>query len=149
MIKKIKIFSEIDDVEILEGNKFTVTHGNMFTSNEIVTFKIKDDSTVTIPIGNYDLLEIETECGDFKIILENTFFDNIKIKSETGDVEITANYNNISFDSECGEYINHKKVNNAKKHKTINGLSTIKVVKPKEVNSFAFNRKRVAGERYE
>ena len=35
------------------------------TSNETITIKVKDDSTVTITPDNPYLLDIETECGEY------------------------------------------------------------------------------------
>ena len=84
----------------------------------MVNIVLNDDGKITIPTGNYELLSIETDCGDFVIDLPECYFKKIEIKSDCGDMKINTNYKNISFDTECGEYENLNLHNKGIKPKT-------------------------------
>ena len=57
-------------------------------------------------VGNYELLSIQTDCGDFIIDLPNCYFEKVELRSDCGDMTINTNYKKISFDTDMGEYKN-------------------------------------------
>ena len=147
MFKIISIITDFEDVKIKEGTNLNVTHGMYNISNGVLEIKTMDDCEITIVKGHYDLLEIKTNCGDYMINLENSYFDKVKIESECGDVEISTNYKNISFKSECGDLISHKKpVIKNQRSKT---AKVIIKAKSNNTPSCSPIQKRVKVERYE
>ena len=106
MLKIIHIKSTCDDGYIISGNGLCVEHGSINVTGDVVNIVLNDDGKITIPTGNYGLLSIDTDCGDFVIDLPNCYFEKIEIRSDCGDVKVNTNYKNISFDTDCGEYEN-------------------------------------------
>lgn len=118
MLKIIHIKSTCDDGYIISGNSLFVEQGSKNVTGDVVNIVLNDDGKITIPTGNYELLSIETDCGDFVIDLPDCYFEKIEIKSDCGDMKINTNYKNISFDTECGEYENLNLHNKGIKPKT-------------------------------
>ena len=118
MLKIIHIKSTCDDGYIISGNSLFVEQGSKNVTGDVVNIVLNDDGKITIPTGNYELLSIETDCGDFVIDLPECYFKKIEIKSDCGDMKINTNYKNISFDTECGEYENLNLHNKGIKPKT-------------------------------
>ena len=118
MLKIIHIKSTYDDGYIISGNGLCVEHGSINVTGDVVNIVLNDDGKITIPTGIYELLSIETDCGDFVIDLPECYFKKIEIKSDCGDMKINTNYKNISFDTECGEYENLNLHNKGIKPKT-------------------------------
>ena len=146
MVKNIYIKSVCDNGKLIDGIIFSVNNGKANIYNDSIVIELTDDGNVTIPSGNYELLEIETDCGDFKIDLPNCFFNEVKLKSDCGDMNVNTNYNVISFNTDCGEYINRnvKKKPKRSKVKVNNKVKSIIMdVDPKRLI------KKVKGERYE
>lgn len=146
MVKNIYIKSVCDNGKLIDGIIFSVNNGKANIYNDSIVIELTDDGNVTIPSGNYELLEIETDCGDFKIDLPNCFFKEVKLKSDCGDMNVNTNYNVISFNTDCGEYINRnvKKKPKRSKVKVNNKVKSIIMdVDPKRLI------KKVKGERYE
>lgn len=106
MLKKIHIKSTCDDGYIISGNGLCVEQGSINIIGYTANIVLNDDGKITIPTGNYELLSIDTDCGDFVIDLPNCYFEKIVIKSDCGDMKVNTNYKNISFDTDCGEYEN-------------------------------------------
>ena len=118
MLKIIHIKSTCDYGYIRSGNSLFVEQGSKNVTGDVVNIVLNDDGKITIPTGNYELLSIETDCGDFVIDLPDCYFEKIEIKSDCGDMKINTNYKNISFDTECGEYENLNLHNKGIKPKT-------------------------------
>ena len=118
MVRIINIKSTCDDGYIISGNSLFVEQGSKNVTGDVVNIVLNDDGKITIPTGNYELLSIETDCGDFVIDLPECYFKKIEIKSDCGDMKINTNYKNISFDTECGEYENLNLHNKGIKPKT-------------------------------
>lgn len=146
MIKNIYVKSVCDNGKLIDGIIFSVSNGKVNIYSDSIIVELTDDGNVTIPPGNYELLQIETDCGDFKIDLPNCFFKEVKLKSDCGNMNINTNYHNINFETECGECINRsiKKKTKRTKLKVNNKVKslTTNVVPERLV-------KRVKGERYE
>ena len=106
MFKKIYIVSDCDDGHLVNGNSLSVEQGSINMIGPIIRIVLNDDGKIIIQAGNYELLSIDTDCGDFVIDLPNCHFNKIKLKSDCGDMKINTNYNQISFDTDCGEYEN-------------------------------------------
>ena len=106
MLRIINIKSTCDDGYIISGNGLCVEYGSINVTGNVANIVLNDDGKITIPTGNYELLSIETDCGDFEINLPDCYFKKIELKSDCGDMKINTNYKNISFDTECGEYEN-------------------------------------------
>ena len=146
MIKNIYVKSVCDNGTLIDGIIFSVSNGKVNIYSDSIVVELTDDGNITIPSGNYELLQIETDCGDFKIDLPNCFFKEVKLKSDCGNMNINTNYHDISFDTERGECINRsiKKKTKRTKLKVNNRVKslTTNVVPERLV-------KRVKGERYE
>ena len=129
MIKKIYILSDCDDCHLTNGNGLNVDYGSINVNNEIIKIVLNDDGKIMIPSGNYELLSIKTDCGDFVIDLPNCYFERIDLKSDSGDMKVNTNYNKISFDTDCGDYENINLNNKGVKHKKNIGNKVVKKVK--------------------
>ena len=130
MFKKIYIVSGCDDGHLINGNILSVEQGSVRMDSKSINIVLNDDGKITIPTGNYELLLIDTDCGDFVIDLPNCYFEKIEIKSDCGDMKVNTNYKNISFDTDCGEYENLNLHNKAIKPKNF-GVNKI----PRKVKS--------------
>ena len=106
MLRIINIKSTCDDGYIISENGLCVEHGSMSVTGNTANIVLNDDGKITIPTGNYELLSIETDCGDFVINLPDCYYKKKEIKSDCGDMKVNTNYKNITFDTECGEYEN-------------------------------------------
>lgn len=145
MIKNIYVKSVCDNCRLIDGAVFSISDGKVNICNDSIVFDLTDDGIITIPSGNYELLEIDTNCGDFKIDLPNCFFKEVKLESDCGDIDVNTNYNTISFDTDCGEYVvrNDKKKAKKSKVKVNNKVkSLIENIVPEKLI------KKVKGERY-
>ena len=72
MLRIINIKSSCDDGYIISGNGLCVEHGAINITGYTANIVLNDDGKITIPTGNYELLLIDTDCGDFVI----GFFDD-------------------------------------------------------------------------
>ena len=77
MLKIIHIKSTCDDGYIISGNGLCVEHGSINVTGDVVNIVLNDDGKITIPKDNYELLSIETDCGDFVIDLPDCYFKKI------------------------------------------------------------------------
>lgn len=106
MFKKIYIESDCDDGYLTNGNELNVEEGSIKIINETIKIVLNEDGKIIIPPGNYELLSIQTDCGDFIIDLPNCYFEKVELRSDCGDMTINTNYKKISFDTDMGEYKN-------------------------------------------
>ena len=83
MFKKIYIVSDCDDGHLVNGNSLSVEQGSINMIGPIIRIVLNDDGKIIIPAGNYDLLSIDTDCGDFVIDLPNCYFESIELKSDS------------------------------------------------------------------
>ena len=139
MVKEIHIYSDCDDGHLVNSVIMYATHASIKIGKK-VNISLNDDAVIGIPPGNYDLLFIETDCGDFKIDLPECYFDKIKLKSDCGDMKVNTNYNNISFDTDCGEYENNNLGNKKTHTKNIPNLVRKKVKSIVSSISDSFNK---------
>ena len=66
MFKKIYIVSDCDDGHLVNGNSLSVEQGSINMIGPIIRIVLKDDGKIIIPAGNYDLLSIDTDCGEYE-----------------------------------------------------------------------------------
>ena len=120
MIKNIYVKSVCDNGKLIDGIIFSVSNGKVNIYSDSIVVELTDDGNITIPSGNYELLQIETNCGDFKIDLP-TLFKKKGLKK--GRDFLQEKYENFKYDITKKEYVD-----------SINAISEI--ICPKEYAKF-------------
>lgn len=56
-----------DDCRLIDGAVFSISDGKVNIYNDSIGFDLTDDGIVTIYSGNYELLEIDTDFGEYVV----------------------------------------------------------------------------------
>ena len=105
--KRIKITSISADVTLLDDGSTTELCGACHINNNTLEVEVNDDSTIVIPVGHYEDIEIYASAGDCCVRLIDSVVDHISVESLTGDIEVEADTDNVSMSSTSGNCIKH------------------------------------------
>jgi len=99
---KIIVDSEINDVVINEGDNLNIGGGSCSIQGGLLKVMGFDDVIMTVPHNHYLEIKITTTCGDCVINFNESLIEKVAFESESGDLVVNGQCNNVSFNSHDG-----------------------------------------------
>ena len=106
MISKIIISSNNAIGELVDGPLFNANNCKFKQKDDELQLLLINDSIISIPPGEYELLSITSNCGEFVIDLPDCSFEEIKLVINWGNIKLNTNYNKLTFDTCSGKFTN-------------------------------------------
>ena len=102
--KRIVIDCGDNDIKITDGEAFTSSDISFYVEDECLYIEANEDGVIVVPDMYYDEIKIESTSGDVEIRFNQALIKNLEFKSCSGDLFLDAFCDYVSFDSPGGDY---------------------------------------------